>query len=261
MIRPTGWGVCIQPQGMTSERAAAIVAALEPRWYHNWSLEPFDGVDVTPFVPLMWDGLRRMTPVFKRALTELPGHTWMLFNEPERPEQSNMTPAEALDNTRAFLANQWRTGNEFQWAAPGVSLTTTDHDGLAWLTEFAQLCRRRGLSRPSYWHIHLNAASLQELRDAWARWQEWYAIWGACAPVIVSEVCAQNAPLSIQLGVLNWVHNRLLNQQIAAAAWFIGAPSTFVDWPNAALCTLDGQRARLTPLGAVWETTARSAKP
>lgn len=261
MIRPTGWGISIQPQETTNAQAAAIAAALSPRWYHSWSVEPFAGV-TTPFVPLVWDGRRTNEDARRRALQALRNHTWLMFNEPERPEQSGISPAAALDAVWEFLADaRWSAGVELQWAAPGVSLTTPDHDGLAWLTEFAQMCRRSGLSRPSYWHIHLNAPSLSALRDAWLAWSRWYETWGACAPVIVSEVCAQNAPLSAQVAVMDWVDGLLRAGLIAGAAWFIGAPSTFVDWPNSALCTLDGQRARLTPLGAVWETTARSAKP
>lgn len=165
-----------------------------------------------------------------------------------------MTPLAAMTMTQDFLRIAWAEGREFQWAAPGVSVTTADYDGLEWLTEYVKLCRRRcGIQRPSYWHIHLNAPSGAAFRAAWQRWENWWITWGAGAPVIISEVCAQNAPLGEQASVMEQTDGLMITGHVAAAFWFTASQSTYVEWPNAALATVaPGGLAMLTPTGTAW---------
>ena len=254
MQRPRGWGISIQPQGTGDQAAGALLELLKPLCYHNWSIRPFAVDAPVTFAPSVYSAALLDELAVAEEMAQRPGNTWLLLNEPERPEQAAMTPWAAMTTTQEFLSVAWAEGEEFQWAAPGVSVTTADYDGLEWLTEYVKLCRRRcGIQRPSYWHIHMKAPSGAAFSAAWQRFENWWITWGAGAPVIISEVCAQNAALSEQVSVMEQTDGLLISGHVAAAFWFTASPSTYVEWPNAALATVaPGGRAMLTPTGTAW---------
>lgn len=257
MNRPTGWNLCI-PREYVVGREYVVSQELEllkPAHWMDWSYRPF--VASETYTPMLWTGEANGLRGVSEYLEEHPGgETVLLYNEPERPEQANMKPETARYWTQWFLRAMWDTGIEFQWAAPGVSINMQDYDGLEWLTEYVRGLRRRGISRPSYWHVHLyRSTTVEQLRAAWSRWQNWYITWGEDAPVVISEVCAENVPVDQQKRIMDECRELLSrgeDQGAVGVYWFASHLPSESDWPNARLCELGEQGARLTPLGEHW---------
>jgi len=99
-------------------------------WLYNW-----DSATTTPYpqhwnyVPMLW-GLQQdhLTVWPGRA----PGHANLLsFNEPERLEQSNLTPEQAADAYRTYM----HPFGDSYLGSPAVS-----NDGYGWLERFLQVC-------------------------------------------------------------------------------------------------------------------------
>ena len=259
ITRPHGWGVCISPQ-MVWQHGAWIadqeLALLRPTTWLNWNVTPCtssrEAMAGAAFIPMIYGaGMLRKA---QAAIPDQPNTTWLLWNEPDRAEQANMTPTQAYMATLAFLRSAWDMGIgwEFQWAAPGVAI---DLDGgLDWLTDYVRLLRRHGISRPSYWHIHgYRSASLRQFEAGWATWEQWYAAWGGSAPVVLSEVCAEGASLGVQRAVMDECREMLTRGDVAGVYWY-SAHQWQGMWDASALCVvdLDAQTVTLTELGRYW---------
>ncbi len=251
MRRPQGWGVGIPPETLPGTWAGqAVLDLLQPAWFYNWQPDPVGERAGSVFVPMVWDGT--LDTRHASRLEDHPGETWLFMNEPERPEQANTDPATAADLTRDFLRMAWDEGGEFQWCAPGVAVNMDDHDGLAWATEYVQDIRRRGISRPSYWHVHCyRSTTAAQFWQGWGNWRLWYEVWGVGAPVVISEVCAEAASYANQTAVMLAVDSLLQSGEVTAAAWFSSHKSDVSQWPQSTLTTIDAvaQTVALTPLG------------
>lgn len=118
MKRLTGFGVGIPPQLVWREGTWIVEQEFDllgPRPFLNWGPSPvLERVGWT-FAPMVYNANHYDQHV-TTCLDNSPGEEWLLFNEPERPEQANMTPAEAADTTRRFLRDAWDAGNEFHWS-------------------------------------------------------------------------------------------------------------------------------------------------
>ena len=254
LLRPKGWGF-----GMPLETAGASTWILQkeldtfsPKWYMNWSQEHIVSKPGCVFTPMTWDASD--VSIIARMQSN-PGETWLLFNEPERPEQNNKLPSIAANETRVFLENAWNANVEFQWAAAGVGPGTTDYDGLAWMTEYVQDLRRKGISRPNYWQFHgYQSKNVAEFDATWSKIMAWYNVWGSGAPIIISEVCAEGNDLYNQKQVMNRVNTLLATGQIVAASWFSSHASAVANWTNACLATfnVNNQTITKTALGNHW---------
>ena len=260
MKRPAGWGVCIPKQTIASStQVQQELDLLRPQSYMNWSSVPFGVETDAVFLPMLWDAGFSRNQLWE-SLTNDPGQIWLLWNEPERPEQANMTPLEAANLTCEFLSIAQTVDKEFQWAAPGVSVGWDDVDGLGWLTDYMTILRRRrGIMRPAYWHIHsYRSPRKSSFTDGWSKWVEWYNVWGVGAPVILSEVCAEAASIEEQKGMIDLTNILLDTGSITAALWFSTHASRVSNWVNAALTEMrtDGTVA-LTELGRYWTDTRR----
>lgn len=260
MNRPTGWSVCI-PREMVGERLWVLeqeIALLEPDHWMDWSHTPITEYpnELSGFTPMLWNDAYVGSTTTWLRMKRQPGETWLLFNEPERPEQAAMTPTAARIATQQFLNTAWAVGEEFQWAAPGISFNMTDYNGLEWATEYIRQLRRRGISRPSYWHVHAyRSTTVEQLRRAWSTWLEWYATWGESAPVVLSEVCAEN--VLDQRPIMDECRDLLRRGEDGGCVgvyWFATHLDTL--WPNARLCTIDeaAESVALTPLGEYWKS-------
>ena len=260
MNRPTGWNVCI-PREIVGERPWVLeqeIALLGPDHWLDWSHTPIIEYpnELSGFTPMLWNGDYVGSTTTWLRMKRQPGETWLLFNEPERPEQANMTPTAARIATQAFLRTAWAVGEEFQWAAPGISINMHDFSGLEWATEYIRQLRRRGISRPSYWHVHAyRSTTVEQLREAWSTWLEWYTTWGGSAPVVLSEVCAEN--VLDQRPIMDECREMLRrgeNGGVVGVYWFATHLDTL--WPNARLCTIDlnVETVALTALGEYWKS-------
>lgn len=263
IVRPTGWGVCV-PYQLVAQHGSWIAEReldiLQPDAWHSYSIAPV--CDHLGFVPVIYSDRLFDRDAVRQRMLEYPGETWMLFNEPERPEQAAMAPDRAVDVTMDFLRLAWETNTPMQWAGPGIATGMLDCSGIDWMTRYMRGddtrpgLRLRGISRPTYWQVHCyRSPSLARFRSSWSAWQDWYAVYGCGAPIILSEACAEDAPLAEQVAVMRECRSLLDQGSVAGVFWFSTHASFDTGWTNAALCSVDvsSQRVSLTELGRRWQ--------
>lgn len=107
-------------------------------WFYNWNLNRNSHLDVE-YVPIKqkqyWPSLKQNWQA--RGATHLLG-----FNEPDRPDQANMTVKQAIAGWPALLGTGLRLGSP-----------STSDGGLKWLYEFIAEADRKGL-RVDYVAVH-----------------------------------------------------------------------------------------------------------
>lgn len=258
-LRPRGWGVCVPAQEWARHGTWVIdgvLAVLQPARWHGWGIWPASGAPGR--VPMVFSDQYFDRDATRRYLTDYPGREWQLFNEPEMPMQANMTPELAVDVTLEFIDMARETGTEWQWMAPNVTLDTA-HNGLGWLTEYMTIMRRKkGIMRPSSWGVHpYTCNSVDRLRQSMRKWWDWWDVWGSDAPTIITEVCAEAAPVAVQIAVMNECAAMLRRKEVAGVFWFASyqGEADGVPWMHYALCTLntETQTVTLTELGRRWK--------
>lgn len=116
--------------GVRRAMTAAHVA-----WFYNWSPSPQrQGVPGVEFVPMIWGA--GQVDATDLATAERSGRTLLGFNEPDRPDQANLSVAQALDLWPKLMATGMRLGSPaVSWGAdtPGT-----------WLDQFMRGARARG---------------------------------------------------------------------------------------------------------------------
>ncbi|MGW6447351.1 sigma-70 family RNA polymerase sigma factor [Lentzea sp. NPDC055074] len=106
-------------------------------WYYNWAAQP-DGIPTPPnveFVPMIWG--TKSTDDATLAKAKANGKVLLGFNEPDFPEQANMTPEQALDLWPKLQATGLRLGS------PAVAHSGDKAGG--WLDRFMTGAAQRGL--------------------------------------------------------------------------------------------------------------------
>lgn len=106
-------------------------------WYYNWAAHP-DGVPTPPnveFVPMIWG--TKSTDDATLAQAKANGKVLLGFNEPDFPDQANMTPEQALDLWPKLAATGLRLGS------PAVAHSGDKAGG--WLDRFMTGAAQRGL--------------------------------------------------------------------------------------------------------------------
>lgn len=138
-----GKGVGLNPVDGASEALAASGA----KWYHNWASSSAgvttpEGVE---FVPSIWGPNSVTEQELGNAARE--GKHLLGFNEPDRADQANMSPEQALD----LWPQLEKTG--LKLGAPAVSVDADKPGG--WLDRFMQGAQARGLRVdfiPLHWY-------------------------------------------------------------------------------------------------------------
>ncbi|WP_439657383.1 sigma-70 family RNA polymerase sigma factor [Lentzea sp. HUAS TT2] len=106
-------------------------------WYYNWATNP-DGIATPPnveFVPMIWG--TKFTDDATIAKAKANGKVLLGFNEPDFPEQANMSPEQALDLWPKLAATGLRLGS------PAVAHSGDKAGG--WLDRFMTGAAQRGL--------------------------------------------------------------------------------------------------------------------
>lgn len=106
-------------------------------WYYNWAVHP-DGVTAPPnveFVPMIWGA--KFTDDATIARAKANGKVLLGFNEPDFPDQANMSPEQALDLWPKLAATGLRLGS------PAVAHSGDKAGG--WLDRFMTGAAQRGL--------------------------------------------------------------------------------------------------------------------
>ncbi|WP_461015163.1 glycosyl hydrolase [Streptomyces daliensis] len=138
-----GRGVAVNPVDGATEALKDSGAT----WYHNWAassegLTPPEGVE---FVPTIWGRGSVNDAELNKAKQS--GKNLLAFNEPDLPQQANMTPEEALDLWPQLEKTGMRLG------APAVAYDAAK-DG-SWLDRFMKGAKERNLRVdfiPVHWY-------------------------------------------------------------------------------------------------------------
>jgi hypothetical protein len=108
-------------------------------WWYNWYKEPFIDTRIE-FIPMSWAGY-----FFQTNSSNI-----LLFNEPNDPYQSNLTPSQAVDRYKVFLdaygVDKLIVGGVTPWGKPMT--------GGQWLIAFLEELDNRNIQRPTRWHAH-----------------------------------------------------------------------------------------------------------
>lgn len=126
-------------------------------WLYNWSPQPTPDARSLDFVPMQWNHVdidNLATKVRNCRATAVLG-----FNEPELPDQSNLTSA--------FAAQEWircfeplrRAG--IRCGSPGISSAP---QGVAWLQDFLRQIRAGG-SDVDFYCLHWYGETLGQFYD------------------------------------------------------------------------------------------------
>ena len=140
---PAGLGLGAPWQ--SGDNVPAMLERLRPAWWYDWR---FEQCGAPGYVPMIWSGAlwaehaTVLTSLFERR----PDTFWLLWNEPERADQANMSAAGTAVLTRQIAAHG------IQYAAPGVALT---RDGYLWQHDYLAA----GGPVPHCWHVHIYRCS------------------------------------------------------------------------------------------------------
>lgn len=131
-------------------------------WYYNWTVDPsrVGRAQKAEFVPMVWNA-STVTDAFLKRAKESGSDTLLAFNEPDRPEQANMTVQQAIDAWPKLEKTGLRLGS------PSPAADGALQDG--WLDWFMRLAKSRGY-RVDFITLHwygekFDETAVQELHD------------------------------------------------------------------------------------------------
>lgn len=301
MKNPYGWGACFAHSTDPSYRwqLEQSLDLLQPARWMTWHWE--QPVNAPGFVPTLWSDYY-IQPQFRdsiiKRLREHGPETWLFLNEPHLIEQANMTPKAAVDMVFWFLNLAHQLDVNVNWCGPNCAINmgaqvesrqsvpmvaeaqtkkepSVRYSGKEWQQEWLRLLRRKGIAAPSQYGVHLyNGTDRAMVSDTWASLRdEWrWQFMGRDKPVIITEHCAENEPISKQIEVMDEMFRLLQigraegpsgNSGVMGAFWFVAhdyrqlQPNSPFSWFNCALCEVDpGMRRtmRLTELGRHWKS-------
>lgn len=205
--RPYDWSVCLPSQEWAAAGDWVVQKTLEllqPDHWHSWGNWPDSGYPGR--IPAIFSTQYFDKDRVRRLMEAENGLFWMTVNEPEMPFQCNEDEEAIADLTCDLIDIGREADTEWQWGSPSVTLTADGGSigGLRWLTEWNKIMRRRrGVAKPFAWMIHpYNSGSVSAFHASMDAWWEWYRVWGNNTPVVISEVCAEDAGEDVQADVM-----------------------------------------------------------
>lgn len=153
-------------------------------WLYNWSPLPTPS-STTPtlsFVPMQWNHVNIEALAAHVATTH--ARELLAFNEPELPDQANMSPALAAEHWLTSIEPLRRAG--VRCGSPGIS--SAPH-GVEWLEAFLRLIRQDGKGDVDFYALHWYGESLGGLYDY--LWSTYYRL-GAGKKVWLTEFACTN---------------------------------------------------------------------
>ena len=227
-------GIGIPPVGGEVDAAytADVCAKLQPAWHYDWR---HGQLDMPGYVPMLYDAKREhVQDAIDDALfiSNVVPYCWLIYNEPERADKANATPAEAASTLEIWLRKVP------SWYAPcavgGVNVSV--HHGTApylWLDSFVRLLDIRWRKEVDYWHIHIYGDG-DAFRDSLVQFREWMVRHDMVRPIIVSECGTDNDYFYL----MSIIRGAIDEGTIDSAAWF----SSYYDaWNDTGLLDEDGE--------------------
>jgi hypothetical protein len=158
-------------------------------WAHSWNTwtGQRDGIDL---VPMLWGWVGGKSPSDKtnywkqfqqRVPLDYAGHV-LFVNEPERHDQSNLTPAQAVALFEAAVGLY----EQARWSSPQIGIW--DERGWPWLESWWRQLPEWARERVDFWAVHLYKNDIKEHKafvEAWAGYLRqfkdvpiWMTEWG-----------------------------------------------------------------------------------
>lgn len=238
---------------------------LQPDHWHSWGDWPEGGAPGR--IPMIYATRYFDQDRVRRRMAAYSGEIWMPPNEPDMPYQADESPESVADLTCRLIDIGQHSGAKWQWGSPAVTLNT-EHNGLVWLTRWVEIMRQtKGIAKPFTWFIHpYTCNSVSALHASMDAWWEWYHKdnKGQGSPVVISEVCAEDAGPDVQADVMLECWKMFKRGDVKGVFWFATYRSMVeeqkrqkrIPWQHYALTTLDyaTQTVRFTDLGNYWRT-------
>lgn len=121
--------------GLADLNAADRLAALNVAWYYTWKPYPIKGAPENKFVPMVSGRHRaRLNPEIAEMRANSKAPIMLAINEPDRPEQANMSVEETV-----------RRWPEIENLANRVSSPAPAGSSGPWLKKFYRMAKARGL--------------------------------------------------------------------------------------------------------------------
>ncbi len=158
---PPYWkGIGFSAAPLDGNARESILSDLGVSWWYSWGYE--DSFLPDPrFVPMIWGvqdgnylGGSCTTPsCLANYARTYRGRTWLLLNEPDRPDQANLTPAAAASRVNAIVSAMRGADPSAKFLCCG---THTDDGGVSWMTSFLEsvTVRLDGIHVHSYFPGH-----------------------------------------------------------------------------------------------------------
>lgn len=235
---PYGMG-CGIPHQLESASLGYIERTLGILWPPNFYTWKYNHLDIIyPFyLPMVFD--MRVNDAANRAmqLSHYGPRLWLLGNEPERKDQSNIPPEEA-----AQFSHVWADTAGGEWAAPGVLLGSPD--AYTWYDTYLQTGGLVGICH----HVHIYALTPEHFDNQLRDFEQWMRDKRIERPILVTECASWSPHLSDQIKVMDRVWETVQRESIISAMWYSshtypGGPLGFAN-----LLTDDG--TAVTQLGA-----------
>lgn len=261
---PTNHHPALWNRGDTFALSKVLAELGAPPWY-DWQHYP--SVTLEPYVD-------RWTPmIFNPGKADLyknigayDGGFLLVGNEPEsglggiRYKGEGGVERFAMDVVRmaSVLAEQ---GMSLAWCAPNGNV---NRPNMPWFEAFSKRMMTVdwlfGLRVPHVWGVHLYGFwDGQTFHRDWYRMSvrdlmAWHSANGYGAPMLITETCAEGAPLYEQMWMMEEIRKLVGRPEFLGAYWF----SSQRHWHRGAYWTseLVDDNGQLTPLGAHWKTLA-----
>jgi hypothetical protein len=234
--------LCIAANGQAQAGGSALagaLTALNPPCWLDWVANEALLPDPR-YTPEVWRLDPKNLNEVKRKAALYPGKLWLFWNEPERGDQADTSPALAASLTLSYTQAVAGHGT---WACCGNLI---DGNGLAWLDAYLA----HGGQVPDIWHIHIYSTSdVAEWNSYLNYWWVWWDAHGAGRPVIISETSLMWQPAAQQAALIHYLM-RYDDPRVGQIYWF----STFFEpsvpsWRESHLLNADFTK---TALGQVY---------
>lgn len=228
----TGFGVGAPWQNAVghSDYYNRMLGVLRPPVWANWLYDRVDYI-YPSYLPQVW--AMRIDDNSNRAITQSQygPRLWLLGNEPERADQSNVAP-----ETAAIFSRLWAEHAKGEWAAPGVLLGLPE--AYQWLDAYLEADG----AIPNIWHVHMYAWTAHHWDEMLGQFQSWLRANGLDRAIIVSETASWDNTLPAQMDIMDRVRAAIGQGNIIAAMWF---SSDYPSWRHTSLYV----NGELTELG------------
>ena len=135
------------------------------KWLYNWSPAPTPNSASIEFVPMQWNNVN-IHELHDKAMT-VNAAAILGFNEPELPDQSNMSPELAAKEWLRWMEPLRKSG--VRVGSPGISSAP---QGVGWLQDFLRRVRQGG-GDIDFYCFHWYGETLGQFYDY---------IWSTCVP-------------------------------------------------------------------------------